>query len=579
MSRHSFLRHAAVYSLANILVQASGFVLLPIYIRCLTPEEYGLLEILGRLAETVSTCLLFGGFTQALLTFYNQADHEIERRRVVSTTFALVVLNGVIGGLLVMVLAGPIAGWLDQFMAAQSGSVSPWLVRLAFATILLEPFCLLPLILLQARFRSGFYVTITCAQFLVRVSVCILLVKGLNWGVAGALGATAFTVVCFGSLLTLRELWRGLAWPDWTKVRAMLRFALPLVPGGLCFFILHHGDRFLLLRFASGTEVGTYALGYKLAQVAGTFGLIPLHRVWGVQMYQVARGPDAPGVFGRVFTRILGFYLLVGLGLALFQDEIVAILGSPTYAPAAYVVAPVLLACFCQAAATLMDGGLYVSRRTGLKLGITLATTVVMVVLYALLIPTWKSMGAALATLGGFAFLALLTWLVTRQVFPVDYEWSRLIPVLALTISLWLLSRLVGTGGWALACKLSLWLTWPLVVWHTGLLSAVEKQYVRDLLRHGWTTLAIGFTFRFPSPSTGNSPSRTAPCGPETIEPGSKGTTTDVLLSEECHEDEHLPGRHFHDDPGGAPPSVQPSARTERSTRRRGRRRLGLGSG
>src|SRR5262249_12968662 len=153
--------------------------------------------------------------------------------------------------------------------------------------------------------------------FLVRVGLSIFLVRVLGWGVAGALTATALTGALFGLCLTARELARGPAWPDMSHVRGLLSFALPMLPGGLCFFVLHHGDRFFLLRSASAADVGMYALGYKLAMVVAVFSLNPLYMVWSSRMYAVARTAEAPEVFGRAFMRILAAYLFVGLGLCL----------------------------------------------------------------------------------------------------------------------------------------------------------------------------------------------------------------------------------------------------------------------
>lgn len=198
-------------------------------------------------------------------------------------------------------------------------------------------------------------------------------------------------------------------------------------------------------------------------------------------MYKVAKGVDAPIVFGTVLTRILAAYLLVSLALALFQDEVVRVLGSAAYARASSVVAPVLLAYFFQSAASLMDAGLYVQHRTGLKLGVTLATTAVMLLMYSILIPTYGSMGAAIGTLIGFAFLALCTWAVSRRVFPVRYEWSRLAALLSLAIGLWLVSRLLPVVWWAWPAKMGLWLLAPVLVWCTGLMSEREKEHVRGL--------------------------------------------------------------------------------------------------
>ena len=141
-------------------------------------------------------------------------------------------------------------------------------------------------------------------------------------------------------------------------------------------------------------------------------------------------------------------------------------------------MAPVVLAGFFQTAASLMDAGFYVRRRTGLKLYITLAATAVILVLYSVLIPLYGAMGAATATLGGFAFLALCTWKVTQRIFPVEYEWGRLIDLTGLAAGLWLASRFLPAAGWAVAAKAGLWLLWPLLVWVCGVPSAEERAYL-----------------------------------------------------------------------------------------------------
>jgi O-antigen/teichoic acid export membrane protein len=482
MDKQGFFKHAAVYGLANLILQAGGVVLLPLYTRCLSPADYGVLEVLGRLAETVGTCLLFGGFRQALLTFYQQSTQEVERRRIVSTTLGLFVLTCLVGGGPVLALAGPFSRWLSAALEGGAAAISVGLLRLAVLGILLEPLTLIPLALIQARVESTTFVLITLSQFVVRVTLCVVFVALLGWGVTGVLTATALTGAAYGVGLSLRELARGRARPDAAQVAALLRFALPFVPGGLCFFLLHHGDRFFLLRYCGREEVGLYALGYKLALSVGMFSLTPLYMVWGTRMYEAARGDDAPGVFGRAFTRILAAFLLVGLGLCLFQDEVVGLIAGPAYAAATRVVPPVVLACFCQAGASLMDAAFYVRRRTGLKLWITLSSTAVMLTLYWVLIPSYGSLGAALATLGGFAFLSGCTWVVTQRVFPVRYEWPRLAALVALTLGLWLAARLLPAGGWSVPAKAGLWLLWPLLVWRTGLMSREEKDQARDLL-------------------------------------------------------------------------------------------------
>jgi O-antigen/teichoic acid export membrane protein len=469
-----------VYGLAGLLMQAAGLVLLPINLRCLGPGDYGVLEVVGRLAETIGTCLLFGGFRQALMTFYQQAPDELGRRRVVTATFVLIGGVCAVGGAVTLLLSPWLGAWLAG--STHHAPLAPGLVRLAVLAILLEPFTLIPLALLQARVQSLTYVMVIVVQFVVRVGLCILLVRVLEWGVTGALTGTALTGALFGLVLSARELKQSAGTFDLGLLRSLVLFALPMLPGGLCFFLLHHGDRFFLLHFTSTAEVGMYAVGYKLGMIVAVFSINPLYMVWSAQMYGVAATPQAAEVFGQVFRRILSAYLLVGLGVCLFAGELVALLGGEAYAKAAWFVPPVVLACFCQAAASLMDAGLYVKHRTGLKLGVTVSTAAVMLALYAALIPVWGGKGAALATLGGFAFLAGGTFVVSQRVFPVCYPWGRLAGLVSLAGTLWLASLEVPAGAWGIAARGVLFLAAPTLAWALGLIPPEEKQAARDML-------------------------------------------------------------------------------------------------
>ena len=441
----SFLSHAATYGMAAVLVQAAGFVLLPLYTRCLGPEDYGVLEIVTRLSETASTLLLIGGFCQALFALHNQAQDEPQRRRVVCAAYLVLAAFCVLGGGLLLALAPMLAGLL--------GLPDPWTLRLGILAILLEPFSLIPLSLMQARTQSLAYAAVVLGQFVARVGSAIAFVAFLGWGAAGALASVAATGAVFGLCLSLIEIRRGSALPSWADVRALLGVALPLLPSGLCFFVLHHGDRFFLLRHSTPAEVGVYGLGYKLAMVAAVFGFSPLFKVWSARMYEEARRPDAPRLFGTAFTRILALYAVVGLGVSLFAAEGVALLAGAEYASAAPLVPLIVLACGFQSAATLADGGLFIARRTWRKLAATLAATAVMLGLYAWLIPLHGTLGAAWATLGGFAFLMLATLALSQPVFPVDYEWGRLSGIAALV---GMLSVVALAQPWGMAGKLLL---------------------------------------------------------------------------------------------------------------------------
>jgi O-antigen/teichoic acid export membrane protein len=465
MSR-SFLGHAAIYGFATFLMQAAGFVLLPLYLRCLSEDELGALEVATRLAETAGTLLLFGGFRQALFALYAQAETPPEKRRVVTAVYLLLALGAMVGLTVAAVLPG-------------MGSIEAPVLRLAVLGVLLEPFVLIPLSLMQARTHSLRYVGLVAMQFLVRVTLSLVLVAWWGWGVMGVLSAHVIASGVLGLTFSAWELMRGLAWPSFADVRAILAFALPLVPGGACFFVLHHGDRFFLLANATQAELGEYGIAYKLGMLVTTFGLGPLYMVWSARMYAVAREPDAPERFGQTVTRILAWLLLVGLGLCLFIDEGLRWLGGREFPLAARLVPAIVLACAFQAFATLADGGLYIRRRTDRKLWASGLAAAAMLLLYAVLIPLAGVDGAALATVLGFALLAGLTYAFSQPLFPVRYEWGRLVGLVGITVGLWgasLLLPILTQAPLGLTARSGLFLLAPIV--YATLVSANEWQWL-----------------------------------------------------------------------------------------------------
>ncbi len=129
-----------------------------------------------------------------------------------------------------------------------------------------------------------------------------------------------------------------------------------------------------------------------------------------------------------------------------------------------------------------MDAGFYVQRRSGLKLVVTIAATIVMVVLYTLLIPRFHSVGAAWATFGGFLALAVGTFLATQHIFRVCYEWQRLAVMLTLAVAFWSVSRGLPLTLWACSLKFGVWLLWPMVLWRFGFVSSAEKSYLKSIV-------------------------------------------------------------------------------------------------
>ncbi len=481
----SFLKHAAVYGFGTLLLQASGVVLLPLYTRYLVPADFGILEILERTGSVLAILLMANGIKGAAFSFFCQARDETERARIVATVSLVIWLGLLIG------LAAIVAG--AQPLSRLLGIDDARLTVLGLAASIAQLLPMLPMYFMQARLQSVAYILASLLTMVFRVTLVVLAVAWAGWGVWGVLWGTLAASLVSGLILTALEFRRYGFYPDPSKLMPVVRFAWPFLPGGLCGFILFSGDRFFLLRYAGADEVGVYALGARLAGIVGTVAYVPLHKVWSAWLYGVYRQPDGPRAVGRMITRLLAPYVFVGVGVCIFREEILSIFGTTAYAGATSVIIPLIAARFFITAQMLMDGAFYVYRRTALKLGITLFTTAVILVLFALLIPRYYAVGAALAALGAFFCHAGATYLVSQRVFHVRYEFGRLAAMLISGAVVVLLAEQLDLGIMNVPANMALCAAWPLLLWAVGWVSKDEKamvvnavQKVIQLLRNPW---------------------------------------------------------------------------------------------
>ena len=81
-------KQTIIYGLGDALYKAVAFFLLPVYLKYLSPAQYGTVESLMVTRELVVT-LIAMGLPNAVFRFYYRAEDENERKQVVSTIFFL----------------------------------------------------------------------------------------------------------------------------------------------------------------------------------------------------------------------------------------------------------------------------------------------------------------------------------------------------------------------------------------------------------------------------------------------------------------------------------------------------------
>ena len=461
------VRHTLVYGSGYISIAVTSFVLVPVYTHHLSPSEFGLLALMlvfyGLLTQVYDL-----GLTQSVGRFFfddsGGRSASLPNVRTTGLAFALGY-----GGLLTAVLCLSAGTWAD-LLTGDSGHAD--LVRIVAATLYAEALAMVPLTIIRMQERSGLFVAITVSRFVATLSLNILFVVGLGLGVRGVLmgNAIAAGLVLLLLLPQYRSVFQG--HPSRDLLRQMLSFGLPFFPVLLSGWLIDASDRYLLELFRSRAEVGYYGLAYKIAQVM-QIAVLAFSMGWAPLRYRIFARPDAPDVYRRLTTYYVLAAGVLGVGIAVFAREIVALVSPPSYAPAADVVPLLVLAYALYGLYIMTVTGMGVTRKTAPMAWIGATAAVANIGLNLILIPPLGMQAAAATTVLANVVLAAGGWYYSNRVYPIPFEWTRVAQVVALAALVVGAAALVSPGGTAAG------IAWATLAWAVFLAALVVTKTVR----------------------------------------------------------------------------------------------------
>jgi O-antigen/teichoic acid export membrane protein len=438
----STLKHGSVYGIGVILSRLIGFLMLPIYTRLLAPADYGVLEILSMTIDLLAF-LTAMGLTAAVTRYFYFYEGSEDRKAVVSS--AMVVLIGVFFFVTAVIL--PFAPNLANLLLGDRTHTN--LVRLALVVFFLGSLIEIPFVYLRAKQASSQVVGYSLLRLVLTLTLNIVFVVVMRWGIRGVLLSSIISSAIIGVILftiTVRETGLVVRWPI---VARMARYGAPLIVLNLGSFALHNADRYYLRAYASLTEVGIYALAYKLAMLISVLVSGPFNQIWVPKALEIERAEGSGAV--PVLKEILSYYNLAlvaaAFGVAVFGEVVVRVVAGVEFAAAARPIPVLCVAMVLFSSRLMSQTGAMIRERSDLIAWSTGVATAAVIVLNFLLIPRFGVMGAAWATVAAFAIeYALMSALSARVYTPLVTLPGLIRPWIAACAAFGLV-RLVVPGG------------------------------------------------------------------------------------------------------------------------------------
>ena len=479
----SLVRDSIVFGGGIWAGAAIGFVMLPVYTRFLTVSEYGQLELLNRTAQII-VMVMAVGLRASIIRHYFESDDPNYRRLLAGSSLVFLGTLGAAAATASVVVAPRLAALLLG-SAALSG-----VMQLMVLTCAAELALLTPTALMQARQQSVAFTCTRLAQLVLVAALNILFLVVLDQGLRGAVRASLLgTAVPALALVVFTAAREGMR-VSWQVIRDLLRFGLPLVPAGLLSFVMGFADRYVLNTYAGPWSVGVYSLACRFGMVLGLIVFDPLMKVWIPFQMRVLRSHDAPATFARVLTYVWGLALWLGLLVSIAAPYLIRAMSSADYAAASGIVPLACLASALWGASLVLDGAIYIAKRTILKPFIFAIGALVSIGLNFVLVRSLGATGAALAAVATQSTFVLVTYLAATRFYPIPYEFGRLSKLLGVAAALYMLSTRITGEGWDYAAlKAAIVCLYPATMWAARFFTQEELRQAARLagrLRWPW---------------------------------------------------------------------------------------------
>lgn len=307
-----------------LVTKLGALLVLPIYWKILTPEDFGKIAITQILIQFLSSILDFGisGTIQRHYFEWHEKDRSFHLGALAcfSISFSILVCS-------LLSISAPI--WSFLFEAPEAGLLVQFGIWIAF----FQNFSVLPFALTRIEEKLSLFSLFGIIQFLTQTAFILYFLFIAEWGMQAYLWGTLFGSVVFAGICLFYALSK-ISWGfHYQHLRAPLTYALPTAPAGILEGLGFVLDRFVLQRLISLDELGIYSLARQFG-LSYNFIVSTLKNSWVPLVYRmVSERKDAAKVISRLSTYYLFILLFSALAVAILVPELVLWIGRSEYYP------------------------------------------------------------------------------------------------------------------------------------------------------------------------------------------------------------------------------------------------------
>jgi O-antigen/teichoic acid export membrane protein len=409
-----FVRPALIYVFANALTAGIPLLLLPLFTRVLSPEDYGRIAMFAVIVQMLGALTGLSVHGAIGVRFFDGTKTDFPRF-VASCLAVLAGSSLTVLGLVLLFLPA-----LEFFTKLPSW----WLViavLVSGANFVVQS----QLAIFQSAEQPVRFGLLRLTQAVSDLGLSLILVIGLGMAWQGRTVGSALAAL-FAAALALLMMWRGgwLRFPtSTTYAREALRFGLPLVPHAIGGLLIASVDRFMISNILDLHSAGIYLVAIQIGLVlnlmtdAGNRAFVP----WLMRSLAMSNR-ERDLIVVRLTYLGFGVLLVVGLLMGLLAAPLLNVLVGAEFRAAGRVVLYITLGQAFGGMYYLVTNYVFFAGRTGRLAAVSLASGLLNIVLSYVLLTTRGLEGAAQAFLCAQIALFVGTWWLAAQAHPMPWN-------------------------------------------------------------------------------------------------------------------------------------------------------------
>jgi len=421
----------SMYFAATVIQSAIGFFLIPVYARNLSKAEFGAMDQILQFMAIVQLLASVGLPLGMVRGFYLAANDEDTRRRMSGALFNFIFPLTLIVSLFIFLFAGP----LSNLIFAGKGK-SEW-IQWSAALIAITSLSGLPMSVLRTLQASKVFAIWSVVMTLIGASATVMLLFSPYFSLTNLIIVTCVANGIITAAIFPRFLKYARLNTHFRLLSPMFAFGIPLLPNATARKTLEVAGRYMLPHFCGMAEVGTFAMGLKIASILDTMILSPFSNAWMPYFYAQSKNPDAPALFARITGLAVMTLCMTMLAIESVKPLVLSFLGGSKFADSGPVVSALLLGFVLNGIQYTVSPGMHLTKKLVQEASLMVLSAAICILLNALLIPRFHSTGAALAQAGGYCSYLCSTFLVSRHYFHVPYPWKKIVMALGAAVVCW----------------------------------------------------------------------------------------------------------------------------------------------